>query len=129
MKGHRIQSRKAIKAKPTVNHHDAGPGGLAMQPPSYGINVLDRGLIRPLMSAVSPSVIQAKQLPHAVEQQIDGQGNGPSPAPLPQTSIPQAGEPAVQRRNKTGLPDNLKSGIETLSSISLDDVSVHYNPT
>ena len=30
------------------------------------------------------------------------------------------------RRNETGLPDGLKSGIESLSGISLDDVRVHY---
>lgn len=29
--------------------------------------------------------------------------------------------------NKTGLPDNLKTGIENLSGYSLDDVRVHYN--
>ncbi|MBI3714719.1 MAG: DUF4157 domain-containing protein, partial [Betaproteobacteria bacterium] len=42
--------------------------------------------------------------------------------------------PAVQRRaeaaikpNSTGLPDDLKSGIESLSGISMDNVKVHYN--
>src|SRR5690349_12483635 len=29
--------------------------------------------------------------------------------------------------NRTGLPDELKSGIENLSGLSLDDVLVHYN--
>lgn len=29
--------------------------------------------------------------------------------------------------NKTGLPDNLKSGIEQLSGFSMSDVRVHYN--
>lgn len=29
--------------------------------------------------------------------------------------------------NRTGMPDNLKSGIENLSGHSLDDVQVHYN--
>jgi hypothetical protein len=29
--------------------------------------------------------------------------------------------------NRTGLPDNLKSGVESLSGISLDNVAVHYN--
>jgi hypothetical protein len=29
--------------------------------------------------------------------------------------------------NKTGLPDNLKSGVEQLSGYSLSDVKVHYN--
>jgi hypothetical protein len=32
----------------------------------------------------------------------------------------------VPRRSDTGLPDNLKSGIESLSGMSLDDVRVHY---
>jgi len=48
--------------------------------------------------------------------------------------------PAIQRKtsnnnaqktaignNKTGLPENLKTGVEQLSSVSLDDVKVHYN--
>ena len=39
-------------------------------------------------------------------------------------------QPAVPRQlkaNDTGLPDNLKTGIETLSGFSLADVKVHYN--
>ncbi|MBV7328163.1 DUF4157 domain-containing protein [Chloroflexi bacterium TSY] len=31
------------------------------------------------------------------------------------------------RKNKTGLPDRLKAGIETLSGLSMDDVRVRYN--
>ena len=34
---------------------------------------------------------------------------------------------AAQRPNRTGLPDGLKSGVESLSGISLDNVNVHYN--
>jgi hypothetical protein len=34
---------------------------------------------------------------------------------------------ALPRYNDTGLPDSLKSGIETLSGISMDNVNVHYN--
>ncbi|HXU92525.1 MAG TPA: DUF4157 domain-containing protein [Gallionella sp.] len=43
------------------------------------------------------------------------------------------GHVAAQRQetpakpNNTGLPDNLKSGIESLSGISMDNVKVHYN--
>ncbi len=34
----------------------------------------------------------------------------------------------IQRqKNNTGLPDQLKSGIENLSGLSMDDVKVHYN--
>ncbi|WP_166507353.1 DUF4157 domain-containing protein [Nostoc sp. 106C] len=32
-----------------------------------------------------------------------------------------------QQSNNTGLPDNLKAGIENLSGMAMDDVKVHYN--
>ncbi|UII31360.1 DUF4157 domain-containing protein [Fulvivirga ulvae] len=35
--------------------------------------------------------------------------------------------PIQQRANSTGLPNNLKAGIENLSGYSMDDVKVHYN--
>ena len=37
---------------------------------------------------------------------------------------PQDSAPA---ENKTGLPDQLKAGVEALSGLSMDDVRVHYN--
>ena len=39
----------------------------------------------------------------------------------------KADTPMQQRPNNTGLPDNLKSGVESLSGFSMDDVKVHYN--
>lgn len=36
-------------------------------------------------------------------------------------------EPIQKKENNTGLPDNLKSGIENLSGYSMDGVKVHYN--
>jgi hypothetical protein len=36
------------------------------------------------------------------------------------------GQPAA-RQNSTGLPDGLKSGIESMSGMSMDHVKVHYN--
>ena len=35
--------------------------------------------------------------------------------------------PSSSVENKTGLPDNLKSGVENLSGMAMDDVKVHYN--
>jgi hypothetical protein len=35
--------------------------------------------------------------------------------------------PAQRKENKTGMPDNLKSGIENLSGMNMDHVRVHYN--
>lgn len=36
-------------------------------------------------------------------------------------------QPIQKKENKTGLPDNLKTGVENLSGISLDYVKVHRN--
>lgn len=43
------------------------------------------------------------------------------------TEQPLQREPLPEPENKTGLPDQLKNGIETLSGLALDDVRVHYN--
>ena len=57
--------------------------------------------------------------------------SGAKPLPVIQAkgelteTVPTAS--AGQRPNHTGLPDNLKAGIENLSGISLDNVQVHYN--
>ncbi|WP_246841611.1 DUF4157 domain-containing protein [Cellvibrio sp. PSBB023] len=39
----------------------------------------------------------------------------------------QQQEATAKTPNNTGLPDNLKSGIENLSGYSMDDVKVHFN--
>ena len=33
----------------------------------------------------------------------------------------------AQRKNVTGMPDDLKSGVESLSGMDMSDVKVHYN--
>ncbi|WP_199119171.1 DUF4157 domain-containing protein [Pedobacter sp. ASV28] len=38
-------------------------------------------------------------------------------------------EPLQKEENNTGLPDNLKSGVEHLSGYCMDNVKVHYNST
>jgi hypothetical protein len=50
-------------------------------------------------------------------------------AALPEDELHVQGKfaPIQKKENKTGLPDNLKSGVEQLSGHSLDDVNVHYN--
>ena len=47
------------------------------------------------------------------------QSKEPEPAGTPQIAKPTP--------NRTGLPDALKSGIEALSGVSMDQVRVHYN--
>jgi hypothetical protein len=41
--------------------------------------------------------------------------------------LPSINPPVQRKENNTGLPDNLKSGIENLSGMSMDSVKVHYN--
>ena len=53
------------------------------------------------------------------EEPLQGKFAAESPAQLEQQF--------VAKPNNTGLPDNLKSGIEHLSGISMDSVRVHYN--
>jgi hypothetical protein len=50
-------------------------------------------------------------------------------AATPEEELPVQGkfQPIQKKENKTGLPDNLKSGVESLSGFSMDDVKVHYN--
>jgi hypothetical protein len=50
-----------------------------------------------------------------------------------QAALPMTPEPTVRQArshesaNTTGMPDKLKSGIENLSGMAMDDVKVHYN--
>ncbi|TXI41721.1 MAG: DUF4157 domain-containing protein [Nitrosomonas sp.] len=53
------------------------------------------------------------------EEELQKKAATDSPAQLKEQS---SGKP-----NNTGLPDNLKSGIESLSGMSMDSVRVHYN--
>jgi hypothetical protein len=78
----------------------AGPDGIALTPPAYGIDFLDRTG----NEAGAETVLQRKAAPPAT---------GDDSRKL----IP----------NHTGLPDPLKSGVESLSGLSLDDVRVHFN--
>lgn len=56
----------------------------------------------------------------AIQQMVDVSPRG--------ADIAQLQEMAENNRpNRTGLPDNLKAGVEHLSGYSMDDVQVHYN--
>lgn len=50
-----------------------------------------------------------------------------SPRVVAQAKQAQTLQRRASPRNDTGLPDGLKSGVESLSGMSMDDVRVHYN--
>ena len=57
-----------------------------------------------------------------LEEELAVQGKFEPAAPMQQQQAPVQKKP-----NDTGLPDNLKEGVENLSGYSMDDVKVHYN--
>jgi hypothetical protein len=92
----------------TATHHGSsvsirrptpGANGIAIAPPTYRIDFADRQ--------------QSPDEETAIQRQVGTDSD------------------ALQKQphNRTGLPDSLKAGIETLSGLSLDDVRVHYNST
>ena len=72
--------------------------------------------LKQLMSATSASAVQRIK---EEEEPLQGQFAGQQTKQLEQ--------PAAPKPNHTGLPDNLKTGIESLSGMSMDNVRVHYN--
>ena len=77
--------------------------------------------------AAEPAAAQANRLNQAIQAKAFTTG----PAASDRVSGGMGGKrhttSAKQRRNHTGLPDNLKSGIENLSGMPMDDVAVHYD--
>jgi hypothetical protein len=86
------------------------------------------------LADASPQVAQLRRLQaladayYAPAAQLAG---GPEEEELIQgkfaTAQPQSQLQQAPRVNNTGLPDQLKSGIESLSGLSMDHVRVHYN--
>ena len=75
------------------------------------------------MPQMSSKVAQAET---AHFQQSSAAGSNSAALSPPAYGIDFVDRP-VERENKTGLPDQLKAGIENLSGLAMDDVRVHYN--
>lgn len=88
-----------------------GNKGVAMAPPDYGIGYVDGEM----------EVAAPVQLVGKLEEEPPLQAKSTSAPPA------QRGPQAAAKSNNTGLPDNLKSGMERLSGLPLDHVKVHYN--
>ncbi|MBV6447650.1 DUF4157 domain-containing protein [Nitrosomonas sp.] len=75
----------------------------------------------PVQRIEEEELLQKKSEPlqRVEEEELQKKAATDSPAQLKEQS---SGKP-----NNTGLPDNLKSGIESLSGMSMDSARVHYN--
>jgi hypothetical protein len=74
--------------------------------------------LSPIQEKIANGVAQLAQAPEE-EELIQGK--------FETVQLQQNKSDSKPRENKTGLPDNLKAGIESLSGLSLDHVKVHYN--
>ena len=78
------------------------------------------------MADRSPQVQAAIQMQTAADAYV--QANDPFNAQtLSNNQASLQGQTSEKTENRTGLPDRLKFGVESLSGISIDDVRVHYN--
>lgn len=96
---------------------DPGEGGQSMSPPAFQLS--SDGFEEETATAAPLQLMEAGDGFTGVTPPEDsgGGGGGGGGANPPNDSQP----------NDTGLPDDLKSGIENLSGYSMDDVNVHYN--
>ena len=89
---------------------------------------------------VKPKKNKSKAVPNSVAQKmskkeqsfgfVDNRSVGSAQTKLQKMANEHAEKqelPIQKKENKTGLPDNLKAGIENLSGYSMDDIKVHYN--
>jgi hypothetical protein len=121
------ENKSAVKALPSVQpmqlaadteqqnsvegFFEPGPGKMA---PSSPFQFKSTSSIIP----TNHSPIQRKSSSTWAFQPKSVGANSNSTAPVQRAAAPA---------NKTGLPDNVKSGVEQLSGVSLSDVKVHYN--
>lgn len=75
------------------------------------------------MIANSPQVTAQRERMNILQRVVEEE---PVQAKFSSDSVDTQSQQAP-RPNNTGLPDNLKSGIESLSGMSMDNVKVHYN--
>ena len=76
----------------------------------------------------SPHSNSITQLQAIVEDFVDNDSNGILQLKaMADARVTTLNEPIQRQENNTGLPDNLKSGMENLSGLSMDDVKVHRN--
>lgn len=81
-----------------------------------------QGKFAPVQRVEEDELLQGKfEAVQRIEEEEPLQGKFAAEAPA------QLEQQSSAKPNNTGLPDNLKSGIENLSGLSMDSVRVHYN--
>jgi len=93
---------------------------------------LQRKMFEPVQRQTVPEEEEKLQMKSVVQRQTIPEEDEPIQGKMIGTvqrqEIPEEEEPLqTKRENNTGIPDNLKAGVENLSGIDMSDVRVHYN--
>lgn len=116
-----MQSKEKLAVQRKANHSQAD---------SEGINAIQRKAVSVIQKAAPEEEVQQHKS-EATVQKAEAPDMEEKPSGVAQKKSTQENpekETFAQRKeNKTGMPDSLKSGIESLSGMNLDDVRVHYN--
>ncbi|BAY23225.1 hypothetical protein NIES2100_29890 [Calothrix sp. NIES-2100] len=115
-----FQKSSTIQAKSTTDENEELNQSAVQRMSAFESEVKDNGAVQ--RKFVNSSPIQAKL---AIGE--PGDKYEKKPDRVASQMVGQSQDVYEQRPNQTGLPDNLKSGIESLSGISLNNVKVHYN--
>ncbi|MBW8686802.1 eCIS core domain-containing protein [Chitinophaga rhizophila] len=88
---------------------------------AHASNISSQGLQRKAVSSFPEALPVQKQ--SLTDEELPAQRVG-----IEEEELPVQPKSAIQRKaNNTGLPDHLKSGVESLSGLDMSDVKVHYN--
>jgi len=79
-----------------------------------------------------PSCVQRQETPEEEENPLQGVFESKfeqtaCPSCIQRKELEEEEPLQTKRENNTGMPDNLKAGVESLSEIDMSDVRVHYN--
>lgn len=120
----------------TLQREQAAPRSVAENTSSNGIQLK---AVMPLQKKSGDAPVQAQedellqgrfvtQLENGLEEEEVPKQFVLQKATLPEEEPPVMGKFTTQlKQNNTGMPDQLKSGVEQLSGMSMSDVKVHYN--
>ncbi len=117
-----LQGQKTSAGVNIQNDTRGGNSMPAVPIDQHQAKVLEPQQLKPLQlkdaGDEKPRLLKAFQLQQASAE--PPKGDTPTPT--------QTGRFVFQRKeNNTGLPDNLKVGVENMSGFTMDDVKVHYN--
>jgi ribosomal protein L13E len=128
-----LQKQMPVPSSGIGNIPPYNPSSLNIQSnssPSFTNNRPQAVFQRKMQEAVNNSP-QVKQSAYFHAMANTSSDNSQITTPLQKKSSSYAPTPTVQKKadssNNTGLPNDLKSGIESLSGHYMDDVKVHYN--